>query len=226
METSQHTPQSINNYLDRASDQREIDLKIHNTSDYAAYGSISSMMQYGSATIVSVIDAIKQSKKQVEVAKAMVDLTKDLLNTLEKLVISTYTNNSEELSKIQNHIAEHVKDLSYAIEEAFVSARSIIANGGMKTKVPSYSGEGLTVYVGNIEIGGPELNFGVFNVDGATDMSESILKNIFNTDTTTNFDAAKVAFDIAQKAFQKLKDAFIQAKIHYIVDPSWANNSI
>ncbi|WP_102830522.1 flagellin [Bartonella bovis] len=224
LQTSQQTPQSINNYLDRTFNQHKIDLEFRNTSDHTAYESISSMMKYGSATIASVVDAIKQSKEQVEVAKAVVDLTKDSLNTIEKLVISAYTNSSEDLSKIQDRIAEHVKDLSYAIEEAFVSARSIIANGGMKAKVPSfYRREGLTVYVDSIETGGPELNFGIFNIDGTIDMSKGILKNIFNTDTTTNFDAAKVAFDTAQKTFQKLKDAFIQTKNHYTADSSWAN---
>ncbi len=215
------TAQSIDNHSSRLQDQREAELQIRNTPDHAAYESISPMMKYDSATIVSVVDAIKQSKEQVEVAKTVVDLTKGSLDTIEKLVISAYTKGAEDFSKIQDHIAEHVKDLSYAIEEAAISAGNIVANGGMKAKIPSsYRHEGLTVYVDSIEIGGPELNFGVLNIDGTIDMSKGILKNIFNTGTTTNFDTAKVAFDTAQKDFQKLKDTLIQAKTHYAADPS------
>ncbi|OPB30108.1 hypothetical protein [Bartonella sp. WD12.1] len=215
------TPQSIDNHSNRVQDQREAELQIRNTPDYATYGSISSMMKYDSVTIVSVVDAIKQSKEQVEVAKSVVDLAKDSLNTIEKLVVSAYTKDSENFSKIQDYIAEHVKDLSYAIEEAAVNAGNIVANGGMKAKIPSsYRHEGLTVYVDSIEIGGPELNFGVFNIDGTIDMSKGILKNIFNTGTITNFDATKVAFDAVQKDVQKLKDTFIQATTHYAADSS------
>ncbi|ENN90531.1 flagellin A [Bartonella schoenbuchensis] len=215
------TVQSIDNHSSRLQDQREAELQIRNTPDHAAYESISPMMKYDSATIVSVVDAIKQSKEQVEVAKTVVELTKGSLDTIEKLVISAYTKGAEDFSKIQDHIAEHVKDLSYAIEEAAISAGNIVANGGMKAKIPSsYRHEGLTVYVDSIEIGGPELNFGVLNIDGTIDMSKGILKNIFNTGTTTNFDATKVAFDTAQKDFQKLKDTLIQAKTHYATDPS------
>ncbi|AQX20285.1 hypothetical protein [Bartonella sp. WD16.2] len=218
------TPQSIDIHSGRAQNQRKTDLQVCNTSDHAAYESISPMMKYDSATIVSIVDAIKQNKEQVEVAKTMVDFTKDSLNTIEKLVVSAYTKGSENLSKIQVHIAEHVKNISYAIAAAAVNARNIVANGGVKVKIPSsYRHEGLTIYVDSIEIGGPELNFGVYNLDGTIDMSKGILKNIFNTNTATNFDTAKMIFDTVQKAFQKLKDALIQAKIQYTADPSWAH---
>ncbi|MEL6093902.1 flagellin [Bartonella schoenbuchensis] len=214
------TAQSINNHSSQLQDQRKAGLQIRK-SDHVAYESISPMMKYDSATIVSVVDAIKKSKEQVEVAKSVVDLTKDSLDTIEKLVISAYTKGAEDFSKIQDHLAEHVTDLSYIIEEAAISAGNIVANGGMKAKIPSsYRHEGLIVYIDSIEIGGPELNFGVFNIDGTIDMSKGILKNIFNTGTTMNFDTAKVVFDTAQKDFQKLKDTFIQAKTHYTADPS------
>ncbi|WP_244428466.1 hypothetical protein [Bartonella bovis] len=70
-----------------------------------------------------------------------------------------------------------------------------------------------------VEVGGPELDFGVLGEDGIIDMSKGVLQNIFKTDTTAKFDEAVKNFDKAEETYRKLEADVAEAKAALAANP-------
>ncbi|EYS94393.1 hypothetical protein H704_01022 [Bartonella bacilliformis Peru38] len=203
----------------------EINLRFDGISDDVTYGSMRSMIKYEIGTVVSVLDVLQLSREQVNTARIIIDIIRDLLAEIQKSIVYPYEKGSADIAKMQETIAKNVKKISHIIRASILKKSNILTNGGIKIRLPSsYNrSEGFSDI---IEIGGPEFNFGVVNANGTIDISQGVLTPIFETGTTENFSIAREIFETAYQDFKKLEDALIKAKAYYVADPSLTNETI
>ncbi|MDD9330166.1 MAG: flagellin, partial [Bartonella sp.] len=100
---------------------------------------------------------------------------------------------------------------------ASFGGKNILSNGGQTVGMAAgYRREGTAVYVDMIDVGGPELNFGVIGPDGAIDMSQGVLGGIFGTSKEENGEdvigKGVEEFGTAHAKYKELEDAATKAK--------------
>ncbi|ENN91274.1 flagellin A [Bartonella bovis 91-4] len=218
--TALQTLRSVDANLDKSKDRISTGLRISSAADNTAYWSISSMMKHDSNSMSAIVDAINLGKEQVSIAATAVDLTKEALDDMQKSMVTTHEKDSSDIAKLQDSMKANMTNISNAVQSASFGGKNMLSNGGQTVSVAAgYRREGTAVYVDMIEVGGPELNFGVLGEDGTIDMSKSVLQNIFKTGTTTKFDEAVKNFDKAEETYRKLEADVAEAKAALAANP-------
>ncbi|OPB32120.1 flagellin [Bartonella sp. AR 15-3] len=218
--TALQTLRNIDANLDRSKDRVSTGLRINNASDNTAYWSISSMMRHDSNTMSAIVDAINLGKEQVGIADTAIGLTKEALDDIQKSMVSAREKGSDDIAKIQDSILGNMRNISNAVQSASFGGKNILSNGGQTVGMAAgYRREGTAVYVDMIDVGGPELNFGVIGPDGAIDMSQGVLGGIFGS--SKGEDAEDVVakgieeFSTAHATYKELEDTLRKAEADY-----------
>ncbi|ENN91280.1 flagellin [Bartonella bovis] len=218
--TALQTLRSVDANLDKSKDRISTGLRISSAADNTAYWSISSMMKHDSNSMSAIVDAINLGKEQVSIAATAVDLTKEALDDMQKSMVTTHEKDSSDIAKLQDSMKANMTNISNAVQSASFGGKNMLSNGGQTVSVAAgYRREGTAVYVDMIEVGGPELNFGILGEDGTIDMSEGVLQNIFKTGTTAKFDEAVKNFDKAEETYRKLEADVAKAKAALAANP-------
>ncbi|AQX23297.1 MULTISPECIES: flagellin [unclassified Bartonella] len=211
--TALQTLRNIDANLDRSKDRVSTGLRINNASENTAYWSISSMMRHDSNTMSAIVDAINLGKEQVGIADTAIGLTKEALDDIQKSMVSAREKGSDDISKIQDSVIGNMKNISNAVQSASFGGKNILSNGGQTVGMAGgYRREGTAVYVDMIDVGGPELNFGVIGPDGAIDMTQGVLSGIFGTSKEGAIEKGIETFGTAHTKFKELEDVAVKAK--------------
>ncbi|ATO57800.1 flagellin [Bartonella sp. 1-1C] len=215
--TALQTLRNIDANLDRSKDRVSTGLRINNASENTAYWSISSMMRHDSNTMSAIVDAINLGKEQVGIADTAIGLTKEALDDIQKSMVSAREKGSDDIAKIQDSILGNMRNISNAVQSASFGGKNILSNGGQTVGMAAgYRREGTAVYVDMIDVGGPELNFGVIGPDGAIDMSQGVLAGIFGTSKGESGEDVVAKgieeFSTAHTKYKELEDAVTKAK--------------
>ncbi|WP_407965288.1 flagellin [Bartonella sp. C271] len=211
--TALQTLRNIDANLDRSKDRVSTGLRINNASDNTAYWSISSMMRHDSNTMSAIVDAINLGKEQVGIADTAISLTKEALDDIQKSMVSAREKGSDDIAKIQDSLIGNMRNISNAVQSASFGGKNILSNGGQTVGMAAgYRREGTAVYVDMIDIGGPELNFGVIGPDGTIDMTQGVLGGIFGTSGEGVAAKGIEEFSAAHATYKALEDTATKAK--------------